>query len=285
MKQIKNILLWIWQLPQNLLGLLLMLILQGETRHRLGTIRFYYLKTFPGGVTLGEYIFVGRKQKLTVRHEFGHVLQSRYLGPLYLIVIGLPSLLHAGLNGVLNCCDRVNHTEGYYHFYTEKWADRLGGVTRIVVVMLGMGLLWSCSPKILPAQRDTVTLVRTEIVERLVRDTVTVTLPQDSTSTVTTDTTSTLTIRAATSTATVSGGVLTHTLHSNPSYEPEVEVVYKDRIEYRDTTIYRDRVDVKEVERKLTGWQKFTMSSGYILWGVVIAGIIFLILRLKRRVL
>lgn len=280
MKQIKNILLWIWQLPQNLLGLLLMLILQGETRHRLGTIRFYYLKTFPGGITLGEYIFVGRKQELMVRHEFGHVLQSRYLGPLYLIVIGLPSLLHAGLNGVLNCCDR--HPEGYYHFYTESWADRLGGVTRIVIVMLGIGLLWSCSPKILPVQRDTVMLVRTEIVERLIRDTVTVTLPQDSTSTVTTDTTSTLTIRAATSTATVSGGVLTHTLHSNPSYKPEVEIVYKDRVEYRDTTIYVNHVDIVEVEKKLNGWQRAMMGCGYGVLGAAVLLVVLGILKWRK---
>ena len=128
MEKFNQIALWIWQLPQNLLGLLLMLILQGETRHRLGSIRFYYLKTFPGGVTLGEYIFVGTRQDLTVRHEFGHVMQSRYLGPLYLLVIGLPSLLHAWLNGAIGCCDR--HPEGYYHFYTESWADRLGGVKR-----------------------------------------------------------------------------------------------------------------------------------------------------------
>ena len=120
--------LWIWQLPQNLLGLLLMLILQGETKHRLGSIRFYFLRTFPGGVTLGEYIIVGTKQDLTVRHEFGHVLQSRYLGPLYLLVIGLPSLIHAWLNGAIGCCDR--HPEGYYHFYTEKWADRLAAINR-----------------------------------------------------------------------------------------------------------------------------------------------------------
>lgn len=120
--------LWIWQLPQNLLGLLLMLILQGETKHILGSIRFYFLRTFPGGVTLGEYIIVGTKQDLTVRHEFGHVLQSRYLGPLYLLVIGLPSLIHAWLNGAIGCCDR--HSEGYYHFYTEKWADRLAAINR-----------------------------------------------------------------------------------------------------------------------------------------------------------
>lgn len=120
--------LWIWQLPQNLVALIMLLVLQGETKHRLGSIRFYFLRTFPGGITLGEYIIVGTKQNLTVRHEFGHVLQSRYLGPLYLSVVGLCSLLHAWLNGVIGCCDR--HPEGYYHFWTEKWADRLAAINR-----------------------------------------------------------------------------------------------------------------------------------------------------------
>lgn len=131
-----------------------------------------------------------------------------------------------------------------------------------ITIIIAAALLWGCSPKIIPVQRDTVTLIKTEIVERLVRDTVTVTLPQDSTSTVTTDTTSTLTIRAATSTATVSNGKLTHTLYSNPSYRPEVEVVYKDRIEYRDTTIYVNYVDTVEVEKQLNGWQRAMMSGG-----------------------
>ena len=128
MNTFKTVILWIWQLPQNLVALIMLLVLRGETRHRLGSIRFYFLRTFPGGITLGEYIIVGTKQNLTVRHEFGHVLQSRYLGPLYLLVIGLPSLLHAWLNGVIGCCDR--HPEGYYHFWTEKWADRLAAINR-----------------------------------------------------------------------------------------------------------------------------------------------------------
>lgn len=122
----KDILLWIWQLPQNLVALIMLLVLRGETRHRLGSIQFYFLKTFPGGITLGEYIIVGTRQELTVRHEFGHVLQSRYLGPLYLLVIGLLSLVHAWLNGVIGCCDR--HPEGYFHFWTERWANRLAGL-------------------------------------------------------------------------------------------------------------------------------------------------------------
>ena len=124
MKTVAGILLYIWQLPQNLVGLLFLLVLTGETRHRLGSIRFYFLDSFPGGITLGEYIIVGTRQQLTVRHEFGHVRQSRMLGWLYLIVIGLPSLLWAWLG------DMIAPGKSYYWFYTERWADRLGGVER-----------------------------------------------------------------------------------------------------------------------------------------------------------
>lgn len=123
-----QILLYVWQLPQNLIGLLFLLFIQGETKHKLGNIRFFYAKTFPGGITLGEYIIVGTKQQLIVKHEFGHVLQSRYLGPLYLLVIGLFSVIHAGINKFIKCCEK--HKEGYYHFYTEKWANKLGGIDK-----------------------------------------------------------------------------------------------------------------------------------------------------------
>lgn len=124
MSILKKCLLYLWELPQNLVGLLFLLFIKGETKHRLGNIRFFYAKSFPGGITLGEYIIVGTKQELTVRHEFGHVLQSRYLGPLYLLVIGLPSLIWAGLYGSV-----IEETHnGYYRFYTEKWADKLGKV-------------------------------------------------------------------------------------------------------------------------------------------------------------
>lgn len=140
----------------------------------------------------------------------------------------------------------------------------------------------SCSPRIYPVQRDTVTLVRTEIVERLVRDTVHITLPQDSASTQTNDTTSTLRIRAATSTATVSGGVLSHSLHSNPDYKPEVEIVYKDRVEYRDTTIYVNHVDTVEVEKQLNGWQRAMMAGGYILLGAVMLLAVLGILKWRK---
>ena len=56
-------------------------------------------------------------------HEHGHARQSLYLGPFYLFVIGIPSLLWA-------CLYRKHKRGSYYAFYTEKWADKLGGVVR-----------------------------------------------------------------------------------------------------------------------------------------------------------
>lgn len=148
--------------------------------------------------------------------------------------------------------------------------------------MLAAMLAASCSPKVFPVQRDTVTQVRTEIVERLVRDTVEVTLPQDSVHVQTRDTISVLRIKAAISEASVSRGILSHTLHSDPAYKPEIEVVYKDRIEYRDTTIYASNTEVVEVERELSGWQRTMMAGGYVLLGAVVLLIVLWILKWRK---
>lgn len=143
-------------------------------------------------------------------------------------------------------------------------------------------LLSSCSPKVFPVQRDTVTQVRTEIVERLVRDTVEVTLPQDSVHVQTRDTMSVLRIKAAISEASVSGGILAHSLYSNPDYKPEIEVVYKDRIEYRDTTIVSSNTEVIEVEKRLNGWQRAMMAGGYVLLGAVVLGAAVIVLKWRK---
>lgn len=153
---------------------------------------------------------------------------------------------------------------------------------RRFLIIAALLLLSSCSPRVFPVQRDTITQVRTEIVERLVRDTIEIILPQDSVYVQTRDTTSVLRIRAAVSEASVSGGVLTHSLHSNPAYKPEIEVVYKDRIEYRDTTIYASNTEVIEVEKKLNGWQRAMMAGGYILLGAVVLLVVLGILRWRK---
>lgn len=150
------------------------------------------------------------------------------------------------------------------------------------IIILSALIIAGCSPRVFPVQRDTVTQVRTEIVERLVRDTIEIILPQDSVHVQTRDTMSVLRIKAAISEASVSGGVLTHSLYSNPDYKPEIEVVYKDRVEYRDTTIYASNTEVIEVERELSGWQRSMMAGGYILLGAVVLLVVLGILKWRK---
>lgn len=56
-------------------------------------------------------------------HEYGHTVQSLLLGPLYLPVIGLPSLLWAQLPV---CRRKWRGKMSYFRFFTERSANRLG---------------------------------------------------------------------------------------------------------------------------------------------------------------
>lgn len=118
--KIKRYILYIWQLPQHLIALLLRLIYKGNDNEYNDCIVRKSV-CMHGGISLGKYIIVNQGfEEINIKHEYGHSVQSKYLGWLYLIVIGLPSLLHAGL------CKCKNHS--YYDFPTEKWANKLGGI-------------------------------------------------------------------------------------------------------------------------------------------------------------
>lgn len=124
---------WVWQLPQNLLGVLWKNIKKGSiiapiSNNDIESVgaKAYLIKAM-GAVTLGKYVFIShtyRDQGMIIKHECGHVKQSKMLGPLYLIVIGVPSILHAWLNDYIGC----DEEGGYSHFYTEKWSDKLMGI-------------------------------------------------------------------------------------------------------------------------------------------------------------
>lgn len=124
---------YVWQLPQNLLGVLWKnvkkesIIIDISNDDLRSVEAKGYLMKAGGAVTLGQYVFISQTyqdQSAVIRHECGHVKQSLILGPLYLIVIGIPSILHAWLNDYIGC----DEEESYSHFYTEKWADKLMGI-------------------------------------------------------------------------------------------------------------------------------------------------------------
>lgn len=133
----KRALLFAWELPQNVLGALnLGFILALRKVHR---VRFererLMVEIAPGAnaVSLGFFVFWSQHDNPFVPvgpenhdHEYGHSIQSRWLGPLYLPLVGVPSsmrvvyaLVHKAITG--------RRWPRYYAGYPERWADRLGG--------------------------------------------------------------------------------------------------------------------------------------------------------------
>lgn len=127
MNYIRNLILFIWQLPQHLLAILYIGYLVMMCKDLGVDSRYKQAIVIPcvmrGAVTLGCYVFVGlnSEYRKTVKHELGHTIQSKILGPLYLIVIGIPSITYCGLRRIFPSLRKKN----YYDFYTERWANNL----------------------------------------------------------------------------------------------------------------------------------------------------------------
>lgn len=138
MKLLKLLFLFLWQLPQNIIGAFCILKYDNYTLRfssKGKPIEIYYKKWFGSGVSLGDTVILDNKyykpdrySKVVmdaVYHEHGHQIQSRILGPLYLIIIGIPSLLGNLVFRVF----KIN-PKYYYKLPWEAWADKLGGVIR-----------------------------------------------------------------------------------------------------------------------------------------------------------
>lgn len=125
MKGLISFLMYLHQLPQNLLGFALYLYYQGyEEMRQVGYNDVVVVKSpkMRGEISLGQYVIVSRDANLeTIYHESGHCRQSQILGWLYLIVIGLPSIIWAALYGI----PKIRERWSYYDFYTERWANEL----------------------------------------------------------------------------------------------------------------------------------------------------------------
>lgn len=117
--------LFIWQILQNLIGISFWVYF--KLRGDLETIvknkysKVYRSKYMSGGISLGSFAFVDNAlsiKETAVRHEQGHMWDSKVMGPLYLLIVGIPSLMNA-IFGFTDC---------YYKFFCETWANKHAGV-------------------------------------------------------------------------------------------------------------------------------------------------------------
>ena len=150
--------------------------------------------------------------------------------------------------------------------------------------LLFLALASACSTvRPLPTTDSTKVEVRTETV--IEKDTVFVELPRVVERVAVQDTTSHLENEFALSDACISGGVLKHSLETKPVKMP---AVVDKQIVYRDSIVFRDRVQTVtvEVEKKLTGWQQAKLRvGGFCFFAVILIGLYFIItflLNLKR---
>jgi hypothetical protein len=133
----KHIVLTIWQLPQVLLGLVIAFVSKAKKMPPSvplpEAINCYVSPTMLSAISLGSILVFGVEafnRDDIVKHEYGHSRQSILLGPLYLLVVGVPSL-------TMNIISRFSLRFGtgkfaydYYRRWPESWADRLGEVIR-----------------------------------------------------------------------------------------------------------------------------------------------------------
>lgn len=125
-----NILAYIWQLPQCLVGLALKPFYKCVVKFKYGydyRVMVYGVRRLNGGISLGNYIFIHATKakhisRIGLSHELGHTYQSRKWGWLYLPVVGLTSLVRAAFN--------LYKRGHYYDSFPEKQADEYGKVKR-----------------------------------------------------------------------------------------------------------------------------------------------------------
>ena len=116
-----------WGLTVNLVGLLVFLC----CRTWFSSIRFRNsivtcLPGTRGGLSLGIFIFLSIPNAAEniglCSHEYGHTVQCLFLGPLYWIVVAVPSVVWCNLFGGY----RKRRHLPYDFLYCERWATAWG---------------------------------------------------------------------------------------------------------------------------------------------------------------
>lgn len=140
-----------------------------------------------------------------------------------------------------------------------------------IILLATLLATFSCCPcrHLATATADS---TRVEVRERIVKvhDTVVVELPAERVEVITPDTTSTVQTSLAISTATVSGGVLNHSIENK---QTTIRKPTEVGVEVRDSIIYRDRQTTKivEVERELTWWEQTQIKCFRVLALIALA--------------
>lgn len=120
--------MFLLEFPQNILGYTAFKMLtkiKQRPYYRYRDAYVVHVQGHWGAISLSRFIFADDTyyQSNMIKHEYGHTIQSKLLLIFYIPLVGIPSLLWNHLFKRY----RSRHKVSYYSFYTESWANRLGG--------------------------------------------------------------------------------------------------------------------------------------------------------------
>ena len=146
-----------------------------------------------------------------------------------------------------------------------------------ISLLLALGVVACGTVRPVTGVDSTKVEVHTETV--IQHDTAYVELPVIVEKVATLDTTSTLENTYARSEATVTAGILRHSLETKPVSIP---VKVETKTVYRDSLVFRDRVQTQtvEVDKELNWWQKLKLKAGGLFLILTLIGIVYIIVNL-----
>ena len=155
---------------------------------------------------------------------------------------------------------------------------------KLMLLFSAVLLVCSCSPRVYPVQRDTVTVINS--VERIVyRDSIIeIPVPQGeaSSSGDVRDTTDILETDLSVSGVEIKDGKFLHWLRN----KSDAVILHPVKLPQREVETTRDSKilvrDIEYVEKVLSGWQKAMMAGGYVLLGAVVLAIVLGILKWRK---
>ena len=113
---------WTWGAPQTLIGALIYAANRDKEHFDFnGAAATVWDRE--EGLSLGKFIFVPNSETVLTEHEYGHCIQSMILGPAYLLLVGVPSLMWSRVPYFIN--KRKKTGRSYYSPVFEKSANAL----------------------------------------------------------------------------------------------------------------------------------------------------------------
>lgn len=125
-----------WGLSINILGLLVFLCCRKRFRSEpFCNSIVTYLPGDRGGLSLGIFIFLSARDIHCLHaHEYGHTIQCLFLGPLYWIIVMLPSALWYHFFRAYRAKRRIPYDALYCEHWATAWGTQWCGQSASIAV-------------------------------------------------------------------------------------------------------------------------------------------------------